>query len=358
MTVHTPIEKPLDAPALDRAEGDLHWLGLLDQLYALVEAEGADVVLAGVVDDWPAPWQALVDQWALRIGARSVQISEPRALQSPGCDAGFLSHRRITGHVISARSVAPEGFTPAQAREFHVFCSHLHTAWALRSSLDATQASLASLHDVIDALPAGVVVLDEHGEVVLLNRQGRDWLAHTERAGLQSRRLQLSADQAVFDRALHAFACNPGAPQALQVNGLDLHLSRLACAPFSVLLLIHERCDPLRRREIAAPPATLARHVQHRYGLTDKELPLAWNLAQGMPLKQYAGLTGRSIETLRAQLKSVFRKLGAADQKSLGLILFDALHAVTLQAMGASLAALVAERAVTAPEPLQQLTWR
>ncbi|WOB08619.1 hypothetical protein [Piscinibacter gummiphilus] len=273
---------------------DLHWLGLLDQLYALVETPGAEAALAGTVDEWPAPWRPLIARWAARIGARSIQIASPFgariAPQSPGHEPGLLSHRRITGQVISAHSASPEGFTDAQAREFKAFCSHLHSAWALRSTLDAAQASLAALHDVIDALPMGLVVLDERAEVVMTNRQGDKWLA--------------------------------------------------------------------RLREIDTPPPLLAQLLQSQYGLTDKELPLAWNLAQGMPLKQYAALSGRSIETPRAQLKAVFRKLGVSDQKGVSFVLFEALHAVTLQAMGAGVAAWVAERQLPTPESAPRLSWR
>ncbi|MET0333568.1 MAG: hypothetical protein ABW190_04805 [Rhizobacter sp.] len=287
----------LDTLCHDTIDGDLHWLCLLDQLYAMVETEGAEAALAGPLDDWPALWQPLVREWAVRIGACSVQISERASLQSPGCDAGFLSHRRITGQVIWARSVSAEGFNAAQAREFHVFCSHLHTAWALRSALDATQASLASLYGVIDALPAGIVVLDAHGEAVLLNRQSREG--------------------------------------QLPEPGERVHL-----------------------REIAAPPALLAQQMQARYALTDRELLLAWNLAQGLSLKHYAAHSGRSLETVRAQLKSVFRKLGAADQKHIGLIVFDALHAITLQALGAGLATLPEHAATSIPQPAaQHLPW-
>ena len=284
---------------------DLHWLGLLDQLYALVETEGAEAALAGTVDEWPAPWRPLVECWAARIGASSVQIASPFGAritppspQSLSREAGFLSHRRITGQVISAHSTSPEGFTDEQAREFQAFCSHLHTAWALRSTLDATRADLAALHEVLDALPTGLVVLDEHAEVVLTNRQGDAWLARTERA-----------------------------------------------------------CDVARLHEIETPSPLLVQHLQGRYGLTDKELSLAWNLAQGMPLKRYAALSERSIETLRAQLKSVFRKLGVADQKGVGLVLFEALHAVTQQSMGAGMAALIAECELPALESAPQLPW-
>ncbi|MBL0728854.1 hypothetical protein [Piscinibacter sp. HJYY11] len=344
-------------------DADLQWLHLLDQLYALVETEGSDAALAGVVDQWPEAWRPLVQCWAARIGAGSIQIAAPWALpstrQSPGREAGLLSHRRITGHLIWARSLAPEGFTADQAREFQLLCSHLHTAWALRSSLDAAQASLAALHEVVDAMPLSIVVLDEHGEVVLLNRHGQAWLARTARACLQGRRLHLLAQHAVFERALQGFMANPARPQRLQLEGLDLHLKQLACPTLSVLLLVHERCDPARLREISSPPAALVQQMQGRFALTDKELPLAWNLAQGMPLKQYAALSGRSIETLRSQLKSVFRKLGAADQKGLGRVVFEALHAVMLQALGDGLATLVAARppASFQHHRVEHLTW-
>ncbi|MBX3626320.1 MAG: hypothetical protein KF892_14985 [Rhizobacter sp.] len=282
---------------------DLHWLHLLDQLYALVEAEDAEAALAGTVDEWPALWRPLVERWTARIGARSIQIASPfgarMAPQSPGREAGLLWHRRITGQVISAQSATPEGFTDEQAQEFQLFCSHLHTAWALRSSLDATKASLASLQRVIDGLPMGLVALDEQAEVVVSNRQGDEWLARTDRPG-----------------------------------GLV----------------------PLR--QIDTPLPRLAQHLQRQYGLTDKEVGLAWNLAQGMPLKQYAALSGRSIETPRAQLKAVFRKLGVADQKGVSLVLFDALHAVTLQEIGTGVAALTAERELPTLESAPQLPWR
>lgn len=285
---------------------DLHWLGLLDQLYALVETEGAEAALAGTVDEWPVPWRPLIERWAARIGASSVQIASPfRARVTPPSpqslsrEAGFLWHRRITGQVISAHSAASEGFTAEQAREFQLFCSHLHTAWALRSSLDAMKASLASLQRVIDALPMGLVAFDEQAQVMVTNRQGDEWLARTDRA-----------------------------------------------------------CGLAHLREIDAPPPRLAQHLQRQYGLTDKELGLAWNLAQGVPLKQYAALSGRSIETPRAQLKSVFRKLGVTDQKGVSLVLFDALHAVTLQDMGEGVAALIAERELPTLESAPQLPWR
>jgi DNA-binding CsgD family transcriptional regulator len=272
---------------LQRTDPDLQWLALLDQLYALIEAEPFDAPPTG----WPAPWQPLVRSWATRIGARSIQIGDVSAPPSPGQASGFVYRRRITvpppaacpeGHTLSAQSISPHGFTTEQVREFHALCRHFHVALSLRSSLDAERQRLSGLYEVIEALPMGIVVLDECAGPVLLNR----------RSGM-----------------------------------------------------------PQHQQEIAAPPAVLAQQMQQRCGLTAKEMALAWNLAQGMALKQYAALSGRSIETLRVQLRSVFRKLGTSDQKGAGVILFDALHALTLHTLGEGLIPYVAERPVAAAAP-------
>ncbi len=373
---------------------DLQWLCLLDQLYELIETDGIDAVMGkpgsqAWPKDWPEHWESLMRAWATRIGAKSVKPGGP-----PGVAPSLRHETRLSGlrsvnarppahrahwPAVSAQSGSPDGFTANQEREFHALCSHLYSALALNESLDAARESVASLYSVIDVMPMGIALLDEQLNVVLINRQGRETLTRTEGLALRGRRLCLPSQQAAFDRALHEFVADPFKPHHhLQLNGLDVKLKKLAYAralppsettdfavrelpsslQFSVLLLIHERCDQGRPSEIATPPALLARHVQRQYALTDKELPLAWNLAQGMPLKQYAGLSGRSIETSRAQLKSVFRKLGATDQKSIGLILFETLHAVILQSMGEHLATAVADHATASPEPIHPLPWR
>jgi DNA-binding CsgD family transcriptional regulator/PAS domain-containing protein len=354
---------PADAAAFDaQGEHDLPWLGLLDQLYALVETDGFEPsgLLKDGSHDWPPHWQPLVARWAAHIGARSIRMVEPRRVP-PLRHAARLSrvcslHAQPAGPrpAVSAQSLSADGFTAEQVHKFHAFCSHLGTALALQAELHATWQSLALLYRVVDTLPMGLVMLDEALNVVLLNRQAREWLSRTDKAAIHARRLCLSSEQAAFETALHALAADANtAPQQLQLNGLDIHLKKLTHAaeptasgvrngalPFSVLMQIHERCDPARRSELVAPPAVLARLMQHQFTLTDKELALAWNLAQGMCLKQYAALSGRSIETGRAQLKSVFRKLGVTGQSGIGMIVFEALHAVALQSMGTQLATL------------------
>jgi DNA-binding CsgD family transcriptional regulator len=346
----------LDSPAGPALDHDPAWLALIDELYALAECTPGDAALRR---GWPAPWRPLMARVARRLGAASVQIGALRTAQSPGCGPGLLSHRRITGGpVVSATSLSPEGFSAAQAQAFRAFCAHLDAALALMASLRATQQGLAALHGVVDALPLGVVVLDEHLEVVLLNRPARALLQRGGPLALHERRLCVPAQAAAFEQTLQDVAVEGAcAHQRLSFDGLDVELQKLHGAPGGVLLLVHEGGGPARLREIAAPPEALARHLQREHGLSERELTLAWHLAHGMPLKQYAALSGRSCETARAQLKSVFRKLRITDQKSLGMGLFETLHAVSLQPVGDCVAAAVAARTAAGPEPLARLPW-
>lgn len=375
------------AASRDPGDSQLRWLCLLDRLYELVESSD-DLWPGGWRQDWPEPWQPLVLSWAAHIGARSIQLVEPLHRRPSLRHPTRLSRRRSLnaqppahGPAILAQSLSADGFTASQEREFLAFCSHLYTALALQAELAAARQSLANLYGVVDALPMGVVMLDEQLNVALLNRQAREWLARTEKLVIRGRRIGLSSEQAAFESALQGLLADPFKPHHhLHLNGLDIHLKKLTHPaapvslvmsdrllpapqepgglPFSVLLQIHERCDEARLIEITLPPAALARHLQQQFALTDKELPLAWNLAQGMSLKQYAALSGRSIETGRAQLKSVFRKLGANGQSGIGLVLFEALHMLTLQSMGTQLATAMANHAMASLTPHQPSPWR
>ena len=69
-----------------------------------------------------------------------------------------------------------------------------------------------------------------------------------------------------------------------------------------------------------------------------------------MSLKQYAAQASRSVETVRAQLKSVLRKLGASEQRGIGAVLFELGQTLALQALGQQLAAAVPEQPMAMPQ--------
>lgn len=164
-----------------------------------------------------------------------------------------------------------------------------------------------------------------------------------------------------FGRHLHAALALRASLDAARQSLATLH-DTIDALPMR-LAMPDEGAHAARRhhdaRDSAEPPALLAQELQLRYALSGKELLLAWNLAQGLPLKQYAALSGRSVETVRAQLKSVLRKLGIADQKGIGVLVFEALHALTLRSLGQQLPPFVAAPpARPADTTVPALPWR
>ena len=68
------------------------------------------------------------------------------------------------------------------------------------------------------------------------------------------------------------------------------------------------------------PNVQLANFLADKYNLTDSEIILACNIYHGIALKQYAFIFEKSIETVRVQLKSIFKKMGVTDQKEVCLV--------------------------------------
>jgi DNA-binding CsgD family transcriptional regulator len=76
--------------------------------------------------------------------------------------------------------------------------------------------------------------------------------------------------------------------------------------------------DPERTPEI--PAARLSR----LYDLTPAEAQLAQQLAGGLDLREIAATSNRTMNTVRTQLKQVFRKTGARRQADLVRLMLQA----------------------------------
>jgi DNA-binding CsgD family transcriptional regulator len=76
--------------------------------------------------------------------------------------------------------------------------------------------------------------------------------------------------------------------------------------PAACVLLLHD---------VGPPPVDAG--ALKSFGLTAAEARLAVALAQGETVEDYAGRTGRSMATVRSQLRSVFSKTGTHRQSEL-----------------------------------------
>ncbi len=215
-----------------------------------------------------------------------------------------------------------------------------------------------------------LALLDDALDVVLLNAAGRQLIERQSALRLQAQRLCLADQPQPFERALRQWMDDPFQLERVWSLGeVDLLLRKMSYAqsseaplahellpspgwgglPFSVLLWLRERCEPTRARALAPVPEALAQWLGQQHGLSDKELNLAWGLACGMGLKQYAASTARPLETVRSQLKTLLRKLAVADQAGVARVLLRAVHALNAQALAAGLAPALGERLQSVP---------
>jgi DNA-binding CsgD family transcriptional regulator len=203
---------------------------------------------------------------------------------------------------------------------------------------------------LVDALAAGVLVLDRGGRAIHVNRRAAAILARGDGLGLD-RSLRLTALQPAAQQQLAAVLATVAsgraasgvvrAPRRCAGPAYTLTVARPGAlgaaaggdAP-GILALIHAPDDAP-----AVPTATLRAHL----GLTAREAEIVCSLVAGIRLVGFAARAGISVNTAKFHLRAIYAKTGTHTQA--GLVA----RAVMLLAglNGAALAALSGE----APTP-------
>jgi DNA-binding CsgD family transcriptional regulator len=176
---------------------------------------------------------------------------------------------------------------------------------------------------VLDQLRAGVIVTDNGGQIIEINRAAKFIVQFDD--GLNIRNGQLCARRA-FESAkmakLIAGATADAAARRMLVGRCDgLPPYMLNVAPLRTDMAVDDRqlvlivvVDPQRHSPLGEEFADL-------FGLSPAEARLAAALLSGKMLSQISACTGVRITTLRTQLGSILRKVGAHRQSDLIRIL-------------------------------------
>ena len=198
----------------------------------------------------------------------------------------------------------------------------IHRRWAeLEQSEHAATAA-------IEHSATGYVFLDGRGTILRANERAEQVLRAND--GLVSRDGRLAARATDDDRALQkAIGC--AARTALgggTIPGSTLAIRRgPAQPPYVVALMPVSAAGSLFNRHGAAvlalvsdpawAPELPARRLQRAFGWTVAEAEVAREVASGARLSDVAERRGVGIETVRTQLKRVFRKSGVSSQAEL-----------------------------------------
>jgi DNA-binding CsgD family transcriptional regulator len=210
------------------------------------------------------------------------------------------------------------GLDQRQSHRLRTLHSHVQQAMALHLTIETVRDKQRSLEVGLDALANGVVLVGHDGIVVFANLAARSHFA-SGRLRLLSGRLSgpTPSDDAAIRRLLATAlgrGSHPG-PTTTAVRDLRIEAVPAGESAFTqdsrvaVVLLIQE----------TAPPMLTPGHLRP-LGLTPAEGALAIALAQGETLDGYAARTGRSLGTVRVQLRTLFSKTDTHRQSELLLL--------------------------------------
>jgi DNA-binding CsgD family transcriptional regulator/PAS domain-containing protein len=252
---------------------------------------------------------------------------EPRKL-APAWPMGHLiasEDGRPIASIVAYRKRGSGAFSESDLAFANRLVSHLARAFELYRMLAGVTHQRRALDEVMNRLPAGVVLLNDAGRVVLTNRSairilGRDdglFLAddalHLEDAGAEANlQRRIAEATAAPPDAESGSGGTLAAPRTSGDGAYMISVARLLPgrtvhdAVASVLL-----SDP----QIGAEPAVEL--LRNLHDLTPAEAELVGHLARGRSLEEAARARGVSINTVRSQLKQVFSKTGTSRQGEL-----------------------------------------
>ena len=205
---------------------------------------------------------------------------------------------------------------------------HLGRAIEIHSQLGQTEERELALHEVMDRLPTGVLILNSDSQPILVNRmaerilRSRDGLSFDQKGPVTSERKTTMGLRSLIESAIHP-------PRGKELAGggfmalprpsgrrdfpilitpvLGRQQSR-RLADASVCLLV---ADPEFR---GVDLSTLLTEV---YRLTPAEAELVQLLVQGQTLEEAAGSRNVTLHTVRSQLKQIFAKTHTRRQSEL-----------------------------------------
>lgn len=215
------------------------------------------------------------------------------------------------------------------------FAKHVARAARLRRSVEVAQQRNASVMHVVDQLPFGIVLVDEYGRIIRASAAAAAILRAGD--GLESNegavRACRKADDRLLQQALQRSLRRCDDPRHLASTTVTVHRSDrrrrltvtvMPVAPDKLVMSTPAACmlaifDP---ESSLRPTPTV---VERLLNLTAAEARLACALFSGIKLCDVARQLELSINTCKAQLKSVYDKTGCRNRVELAkAVLFAA----------------------------------
>lgn len=210
---------------------------------------------------------------------------------------------------------------------------HLRRSLELQRKISTLQLTYASAVNALDRWPAGVIVLGEMGEVLLMNSMAEKIV--NQRDGLLYEngfiRASFGSENEVFlkliqgaIRASRGEMVKPGGAMALSRRSSDASL-RLLVAPIrsGAALLVETRPSAVVFIGGHEPTTLSSEMLREVYGMTPAEAKVAHLLAKGLTPREVAKQLHIKITTARTHLAHVLDKTGTRRQAELVRLLLS-----------------------------------
>jgi DNA-binding CsgD family transcriptional regulator len=218
-----------------------------------------------------------------------------------------------------------EPFQPHEVNAWLTLVPHLQRAVQVHRQLYSAQLMRAGCAEALNRLSVGAILVGPNAEVLFCNELAEYMLNAC--CGLHIRGNRLTADTLSATSALQQAiqeAARTSAGKSLSAGEL-LPIPRPSGSPLSVLVSpMHASSLPVA---FGAHPGALVllansgsrkttrqQDLMRLFGLTRAEARLLHGLVDGRSLSEYAEASSISVQTARAQLKSVFGKMSVRRQ--------------------------------------------
>jgi DNA-binding CsgD family transcriptional regulator/PAS domain-containing protein len=244
------------------------------------------------------------------------------AVQNGNGVSAFLSLGRASGE---------PPFVDGDKKLFsELLLSHLQRSITFHRVLQNSQQRDAALSALVDTTPYGVVVFDNRGRPLIVNKRASGIFGSGQGLGMVNGRLHAADPEAharlenALSMAVHsALGALIPAPDPVMVprrgrlHPYQVVFSRLTSGDgahdlpvgSSVVAMIHE--------EWLSGPKYLATMLRSTYGLTSAEVRLCQAMLEGKSLSEAASDTRISRNTAKTHLSRVFNKTGVRSQSAL-----------------------------------------
>jgi DNA-binding CsgD family transcriptional regulator len=214
-------------------------------------------------------------------------------------------------------------FDENEIQALHALVPHLRRALQIDAKLASLRTLAGGTGAVLASLDVALIALDRAGRVCFLNGLAESILSAGNALRLHNGRLVAAqaGESAALQRMVDTTAAGPRGGQPLG-GRLTIH-SRERSIYLTVLPLaatvthVPDQACVLMTVSLDSTPRPRDRALATLFGLTPAEIRVTMLLVQGLEPKEISARTAATYETVRFQLKSIYKKMNVTRQSQL-----------------------------------------